>query len=100
MSSRLGRFSVEVSGRDGRAGLFTALNEGQAATFDAAGTARGHMSYGRSRWPGIVSATSCNAIRWPLQRGQLSGDVVFNDAWGDGIQPTGRMRLSLLLTAH
>jgi hypothetical protein len=87
--------SVEVSGRShGRANLFTALNEGQSATFDAAGNgtvATMSQCAGSTMAEELVGATSCNANPMaPFSAASLSGDVVFNDAWGDGnTNPTG-----------
>jgi hypothetical protein len=81
--------SVEVSGRShGRAGLFTALNEGQAATFNAAGNgsvATMSLCAGSTMAQELVGATSCNSNPTAAySAATLSGDVVFNDAWGDG----------------
>ena len=87
--------SVEVSGRShGRAGLFTALNEGQAATFNAAGNgsvATMSLCAGSTMAQELVGATSCNSNSTAAySAASLSGDVVFNDAWGDGnTNPTG-----------
>jgi hypothetical protein len=77
--------AVEVSGRShGRANLFTALNGGQGLSFNA---------NGNGSVPTLVvctgdtmaeelAGTDCNSN--PFNASALSGDVIFNDAWGDG----------------
>jgi Hydrazine synthase alpha subunit middle domain len=86
---------VEISGRShGRAGLFTALNSGDGATFTAAGNGSVPtlaLCPGSTMAQELVSATSCNTNPTaPYSAAALSQDVIFNDAWGDGnTNPTG-----------
>jgi len=87
--------AVEVSGRShGRAGLFTALNDGQGSTFNETGNgsvATLNVCAGATMAEELVGAVGCNANPMaPYNAAQLSGDVVFNDAWFDGVSnPTG-----------
>jgi hypothetical protein len=81
--------AVEISGRShGRAGLFTALNSGDGATFTAAGNGSVPtlaLCPGSTMAQELVSATSCNTSPTaPSSAAALSQDVIFNDAWGDG----------------
>jgi len=87
--------SVEVSGRShGRAGLSTALNGGEAATFTAASNgsvATLTLCPGATMAEELAGATSCsNSPSASYSAAAISGDVIFKDAWGDGItNPTG-----------
>jgi hypothetical protein len=87
--------SVEVSGRShGRAGLFTSLNEGEGTTFTAGGNgsvATLTLCPGSTMAQELAGATGCNSNALaPYSAALISGDVVFNDAWGDGnTNPTG-----------
>jgi hypothetical protein len=87
--------TVEVSGRShGRAGLFTALNAGQANTFSAAGNgsvATLTLCPGATMAQELAGATSCsNGPTANDSAAAIGGDVIFNDAWGDGVSnPTG-----------
>lgn len=86
---------VEVSGRShGRSDLFTALNEGDGATFTAAGNgtvATLTLCPGATMAQELVGATSCsNSPSASYGAAAIGGDVIFNDAWGDGnTNPTG-----------
>src|SRR5580658_5841095 len=82
--------AVEVSGRShGRAGLFTALNAGQGTTFNANGNgsvATLTVCAGSTMAEEVAGATACNTgTTGQYNAALLSGDVVFNDAWGDGV---------------
>jgi hypothetical protein len=80
--------AVEVSGRShGRAGLFTALNAGDGATFTAAGNgsvATLTLCPGDTMAQELVGSVSCNNNATTPSAAPLRADVVFNDAWGDG----------------
>lgn len=87
-----GNPQVQVSGRShGRANLFTALNEGDAATFSI--TANGTVSTfsqcaGATMAEELAGATSCNSSATAkYAAAPISGDVVFKDAWGSGSGP-------------
>lgn len=81
---------VQISGRShGRANLFTALNEGDGATFSI--TANGSVAPSFSQCAGatmaeeLVGATSCNSSSTAqYAAAPISADVVFEDAWGSG----------------
>jgi len=86
--------AVEVSGRShGRAGLFTALNAGDGATFTAAGNGNVPtltLCPGDTMAQELVGSVSCNNNATTPSAAALSADVLFVDAWGDGISnPTG-----------
>jgi len=80
--------AVEVSGRShGRAGLFTALNAGDGATFTAAGNgsvATLTLCPGDTMAQELVGSVSCNNNATTPSAAPLSADVIFKDAWGDG----------------
>jgi hypothetical protein len=82
---------VEVSGRShGRANLFTALNGGQGVSFNANGngSVASLVLCTGDTMAEELAGTDCNSM--PYNAAALSGDVVFNDAWGDGnTNPTG-----------
>ena len=98
--------SVEVSGRShGRAGLFTALNDGEATTFTAAGNgsvATLTLCPGATMAEELAGATGCSSSAGATySAAAISGDVVFKDAWGDGItNPTGPNARSPIPTAR
>ncbi|MGA8705728.1 MAG: hypothetical protein WB646_01940 [Steroidobacteraceae bacterium] len=83
---------VEVSGRShGRANLFVALNEGDAATFS--NTSNGSVATfsqcaGATMAQELAGATSCtNSPGASYAAAPISPDVIFNDAWGNGTGP-------------
>jgi hypothetical protein len=83
--------TVEVSGRShGRADLYTALNAGQGATFNASGNGSVPtlvLCTGDTMAEELVG-TDCDAN--PYNAAPISADVIFKDAWGDGnTNPTG-----------
>jgi hypothetical protein len=87
--------TIEVSGRShGRDGLFTALNAGDGTTFTANGNgtvATLTVCPAATMAEELVGATSCNsATTAKYAAAPIGGDVVFNDAWGDGkTNPSG-----------
>jgi hypothetical protein len=90
---------VQVSGRShGRANLFTALNEGDAATFSitANGTATTFSQCaGATMAQELAGATSCNAsASAQYAAAPISGDVIFKDAWGSGTGPNAPISLT------
>jgi hypothetical protein len=83
---------VEVSGRShGRPGLFTALNDGQGATFYANGNgsvATLTVCAGATMAEELVGATSCSSNAMAnYNAAAISSDVIFNDPWGSGTGP-------------
>jgi hypothetical protein len=83
---------VEVSGRShGRANLFVALNEGDAATFS--NTSNGTVATfsqcaGATMAQELAGATSCsNVAGASYAAAPISPNVIFTDAWGNGTGP-------------